>query len=117
MLHDHQSTTLEFPKRKPLRRHSTVNKFQDGMANTGNQKPIKILLFDRWLLTCVIAVALIGIMMVYSASIVVSEKMFNEPFYFVMHQIVFIITGLVLAFFLLRVEMKQWEGSGGHAKS
>ncbi|MCD6047682.1 MAG: ftsW [Gammaproteobacteria bacterium] len=108
MLNNHQPA-IDPNKRKPLRRHSITQKPQAGMANTSQNKPIKILLFDRWLLAAVVAVMLLGIMMVYSASIVVSEKMFGEPFYFVMHQMVFIVAGLVLAAFLLRVEMKQWE--------
>ncbi len=96
-------------KSKPLRQHTSYQKIPTAMANQGQKTPVKIILFDRWLLASVIAVMLMGLMMVYSASIVVSEKMFNEPYYFLLKQSVFLVVGIGIAIFLLRVEMVQWE--------
>ncbi len=96
-------------KHKPLRQHSTSTKLQAGMANSGKNKSVKILLFDRWLLVALLTIVLLGLMMVYSASIGISEKMFNAPFHFLIRQLAYISIGLILAFFLVHIEMKQWE--------
>lgn len=109
MLNQRSTSQDESQKRKALRQHSTWNKPQLGMANTGAKKPLKILLFDHWLLASVIAVALLGIMMVYSASIVVSEKTFGQPFYFVSRQMAYVVTGIIIAAFVVRIDMAQWE--------
>jgi cell division protein FtsW len=112
MLSQHTTTSQDSPKKKPLRQRSIWLKPQLGMANVGDKKPIKILLFDRWLLAAVIAITLIGLMMVYSASIVVSQKLYNQPFYFIIKQLIQLIAGGILAFFVLRIDMKQWEKNG-----
>ena len=103
------ATTPSPQKYKPLRQHSVYYKNPSDMANTGKDKPIKIILFDRWLLAAVISVMLIGLMMVYSASIVVSEKMFHEPYYFLLKQGVFLGVGILMALVLVRIDMAQWE--------
>lgn len=96
-------------KKKPLRQRSAWIRPQADMAHLGDKKPIKILLFDRLLLAAVAAIMLIGLMMVYSASIAISQKMFHQPFYFVTKQIVQLIAGMALAFFVLKIDMAWWE--------
>src|SRR6476620_4620238 len=110
MFTEHSKTPDEpISIRKPLRQRSAWIRPPAEMANVGNKKPIKISLFDRWLLSCVIAVMLIGIMMVYSASIAISQKMFHQPFYFVTKQFIQLMLGMMLAFIVLKMDMIWWE--------
>lgn len=95
--------------RKPLRQRSAWAHPQVDMAHLGDKKPVKISLFDRWLLAAVVAVILIGLMMVYSASIAISQKMFHQPFYFVTKQLIQLAIGMVLALFVLKMDMLWWE--------
>jgi cell division protein FtsW len=108
----HHSTPPVDPdsqRRKPLRQRSAWIRPKSDMAHAGDKKPIKILLFDRLLLAAVVAIILIGLMMVYSASIAVSQKMFHQPFYFVTKQMIQLMLGLVLAFFVLKIDMSWWK--------
>jgi cell division protein FtsW len=66
-------------------------------------------LFDRWLLFSVIALMALGILMVTSASIVISEKQFGHGFYYVTRQGMFLLIGIVLGLFTLRLDIEVWE--------
>lgn len=95
----------------PPRSHSGKPLKRDEMACT-DKKPAKIHLYDRTLLLSTLAVVLLGLMMVYSASIVVSEKMYAEPFHFVIRQLLFMTLGVSLAAFIIRIEIQQWQKIG-----
>jgi len=47
-------------------------------------------LFDRWFLLAVMGIIGIGLLMVASASIVISEKQFGVPFHYLIRQISFL---------------------------
>lgn len=66
-------------------------------------------LFDRYLLAAVMGLVSIGLLMVASASMVISDRTFGEPFYFLIHQTVFLIAGILFSWFLFRFSMDQWK--------
>lgn len=113
LVNAHTSSQSELPQRgKRLRQHSYDQPRPERMA-AGANKPVKILLYDRCLLFATLAVILMGLMMVYSASIVISEKMYGGPFHFVMRQAAFLGLGLIIALFVVRVRIQRWQELGG----
>ncbi|MGE3919470.1 MAG: putative lipid II flippase FtsW [Gammaproteobacteria bacterium] len=69
--------------------------------------------YDRWLLFTVFSLFVIGLVMVASASIVVAEKQFNQPFYFLTRQLIFLMIGFVAAFVVIRFELDLWRKYSG----
>jgi cell division protein FtsW len=67
------------------------------------------ILYDRYLLLAAIAIVSIGVMMVASASMVISDRIYGEPFYFLIHQTVFLLIGIIISWFLFRYRMTQWQ--------
>lgn len=65
--------------------------------------------YDRILLLTIVGLLALGLLMVYSASIVISEKQFGTPFYFALRQCLSLGIGLVACFFVLRTPIDQWQ--------
>ena len=108
---DAPSPVLPGQRGKPLRQPSFAKPRCDKMTAAAN-KPVKIALYDRYLAFATLAVVLMGLMMLYSASIVISEKMYGNPFHFVMRQASFLAAGLVLSIFMIRVSIQSWQAWG-----
>lgn len=66
-------------------------------------------LYDKWLMSAVVMLLLIGIMMVASSSVTISTKYFQQPFHFLMRQVAYLSLGIFVAFFIARIEMTTWE--------
>lgn len=66
-------------------------------------------LYDRSLLVVILAIIGLGLLMVYSASVVVSARSFGSPFHFLLRQTGYVVAGVILALGVLRVEIKRWE--------
>ena len=64
---------------------------------------------DRILLGTITALLCMGLLMVASASMVISDRLFGEPFYFILHQSVFLGIGIIVAGFLSRFTMADWQ--------
>ena len=60
--------------------------------------------FDKPLLITVIIIAIFGLVMIYSASFVWAEYKFNDPYKFVKMQGLFFLVGLILMYFLSKVD-------------
>ncbi|MCK4869640.1 MAG: putative lipid II flippase FtsW [Gammaproteobacteria bacterium] len=69
-------------------------------------------IYDYWLLAIVFALLAFGILMVASASMVISDQQFHMPFHFLFHQVAYVITGGFLAFFVTRIPLMVWERAG-----
>lgn len=54
----------------------------------------------------------VGLLMVTSASMVISEQQFGTPFHFLMRQLIHVSIGVVISFFVLRIDLNQWQRSG-----
>jgi cell division protein FtsW len=70
-------------------------------------------LYDKWLVLSILSIVILGLVMMTSASIVISDKQLHQPFYFLFKQLVFLTLGVLLGGFILQVEMKVWEKIGG----
>jgi cell division protein FtsW len=66
-------------------------------------------LFDKYLLFAVIALVSIGLLMVASASMVISDRLFGEPFYFLLHQTTYIVIGVALSWYLFKLSIEKWQ--------
>ena len=71
-------------------------------------------LYDKWLLFSVVAIVLFGLLMMTSASIVVSDKFMHQPFYFLIKQLIFLTLGVLLGSFVLQMDILYWEKWGGY---
>ena len=74
-------------------------------------KPVStpISLYDKWLITAVVCLLIIGLAMVASSSVMISTKYFNQPFHFVLRQACYLIAGLFLSLIVARVDSKTWH--------
>ncbi len=65
--------------------------------------------FDPWLVTLVLVLAGLGVVMVASSSIAIAEGLDVGPFYFLTRHVVFLVLGGVLAWGLMRTELRTVE--------
>src|SRR5690349_7137694 len=66
-------------------------------------------LYDKWFISAVLGVVILRLLMMTSASIVISDKLMHQPFYFLFKQLVFLAIGMGLGAFILQIEMAFWE--------
>lgn len=64
---------------------------------------------DPWILASSISLILIGLLMVTSASMVISERQFDYPFHFLIHQCGYLILGIIFGIFAFRLSLAQWR--------
>ncbi|RPI13552.1 MAG: putative lipid II flippase FtsW [Lysobacterales bacterium] len=69
------------------------------------------LTLDGWVIGPVAALLLIGLVMVASASIGVSDRALGEPFYYFQRQLVFVLIGLAAAAVTVTIPTEIWEKS------
>lgn len=71
-------------------------------------------LYDKWFVLAVLFIIAIGLIMMTSASIVISDKNLHQPFYFLIKQLIFLTIGLVLGSYVMQFEVHYWEKWGGY---
>lgn len=71
------------------------------------------ILYDPWLLLAVVGLLVLGLVMVASASIVISERQFGDPFHYLWHQLLYVVAGLICAGVVLRVSVDIWQKYAG----
>lgn len=69
----------------------------------------RYLAFDPWFFLALLGIVLIGLTMVASSSIVVGNKMYHQPFYFLIRQIVYIGLGTILGLFVIQLPVYLWR--------
>jgi cell division protein FtsW len=69
--------------------------------------------YDRLLIYLVVTLLIFGLLMVASASIVVSDQHLHQPFYFFYRQLIYIIVGAILSFFIMQIQIQTWEKLSG----
>jgi len=72
------------------------------------------LLYDKWFLFTVVSIVSLGLLMMTSASIEVSEKQMHMPFYFLFKQLIYLIFGLAIGSVVLQLKTQFWERIGGY---
>lgn len=70
-------------------------------------------LHDKWFIFSVSCIVVLGLVMMTSASIEVSDKQMHQPFYFLFKQVVFLTLGVLLGNIVMHVDTSYWEKSGG----
>jgi len=71
-------------------------------------------IYDRWILISTLSLIVFGLLMVASASMVISDRQFNYPFHYVMRQFVFVAVGVMLAWVITRIPIKVWRAYSGY---
>ena len=69
---------------------------------------------DRWLTLGVLCLLAVGLIMVASASMVISDRQFGAPFHYLFHQSVYLSMGLILAAVVLQIPISYWEKISGY---
>lgn len=69
--------------------------------------------YDRWFIVIILLLVGLGLLMVASASIVVSDLQFHQPFYYFYRQLIYIIIGVVLGGVVVQFDIAVWEKWGG----
>lgn len=67
---------------------------------------------DPWIISASLTLIIIGLLMVTSASMVISEQLFNSPFHFLLHQLAYLTLGAALGFLVYRFSLAQWRTWG-----
>lgn len=75
---------------------------------------VKPQLYDKWFIFAAIAIVAVGLIMMTSASIVVSDKQLHQPFYFLFKQLIFLTLGTFLGGLVMQVEIDFWKKNGGY---
>lgn len=71
-------------------------------------------LYDKWFIIAVAGIVLVGLLMMTSASIVVSDKQLNQPFYYLFKQLVFLTLGILIGGAVIQFDLSYWEKLGGY---
>lgn len=74
----------------------------------GNAVP----LFDRYFVFAVLALLALGLIMLTSASVQISQHQYGEPFHYLFRQLFYLSLGLIIAFFIFRRPILFWESIG-----
>ncbi|AKQ33957.1 putative lipid II flippase FtsW [Candidatus Coxiella mudrowiae] len=78
------------------------------------QKSPALGLYDRWIIISTLSLLALGLLMVASASMVISDRQFGYPFHYFIHQLVYLILGLLLAVTASRVPIKICQKYSGY---
>lgn len=80
------------------------------VAQTGDVKAPA--LYDPYLLLAVFGILALGLVMVASASMAMSENQFGQPFYYLIRQLIFLVISGVVVATILRIPVERWEQIG-----
>lgn len=69
---------------------------------------------DKWILLNALAILVFGLLMVASASMVISDRRVGFPFYYLIRQSCYAGVGLVLAWLVTRIRIKVWQRLSGY---
>ena len=70
-------------------------------------------IYDRWFVFAIVSIVIIGLLMMTSASIVISDKQMHQPFYYLYKQIILMSIGAVLGSMVMQFDIatiEKWSG-------
>lgn len=70
--------------------------------------------YDRWFVATILAITMIGLLMMTSASIVISDKSIQQPFYFLFKQLVYLALGIGIGSLIIQVNLDTLEKYSGY---
>ena len=68
---------------------------------------------DYWLLGLIMTLIIIGLMMVASSSVAISEQRFGHPDHYTIRQLISVAMGLFAAYLFFHVPLSMWENNRG----
>ncbi len=71
-------------------------------------------LYDKWFVFAIGSIIILGLLMMTSASIVVSDKQMHQPFHYLFKQLVYMTLGFAMAGVILQFEIAQLEKLGSY---
>ena len=71
-------------------------------------------LYDKWFVFAVLGIIIMGLLMMTSASIVISDKQIHQPFYYLYKQLIYLTLGFIMSSVVIQIETTQWEKHGGY---
>lgn len=77
-------------------------------------QPADALAYDKGFLSVVVVITLLGLLMMTSASIAVSDNIWHQPFYFLYKQLAFLLIGTGLGLVVLKTDTSFYEEYGGY---
>ena len=108
------STSTESQMQLPLYQavlSKLVNKFtQFNSPNVHQDSAV----FDRSFIVIALVMYMIGLIMVASSSMPVAERLFNNPFYFVIRHAIYIVLSLGIAGVALQIPMAWWQKNSSY---
>lgn len=81
--------------------------------NTAIKSTFLPIFYDRYLLLATLSLLAVGLLMLTSASIPVSDHFYHNPFHFLFRQFICLFLGLILASITLRIKLSVWQRFGG----
>jgi cell division protein FtsW len=79
------------------------------MAANPQQESMRIVLYDRYLVFAVIGLVSLSLLMVYSTSMVISERFYGQPFHHLIRHAVHLFVGFLAAGVVMRIDLDQWQ--------
>ena len=64
---------------------------------------------DKWLFLATLALVCVSVVMVYSASAVIADQRYQQPYFFVTRQVMWALTGLALLSIIMRVDYRTYR--------
>jgi cell division protein FtsW len=71
-------------------------------------------LYDKWLMLIVICIAGLGLLMMTSASVALSDRQRHQPFYYFYKQLIFLVLGILLGGIAFWARIDFWEKARGY---
>lgn len=71
-------------------------------------------LYDKWFVLAFLSILFFGLLMMTSASIVISDKQLHQPFYFLFKQLIFLTLSVLIGSVILQIEIRYWQTWGGY---
>ncbi|RCU49884.1 cell division protein FtsW [Corallincola luteus] len=65
--------------------------------------------YDRTLLVLIFSLMSLGLVMVASASMPISERMYGQPFHFLLRHLVYVVLSVAALFAIIRIPMERWQ--------
>lgn len=68
--------------------------------------------YDRWLLTTSCILVFFGLIMVSSASMVISDQLYHSPFHYLIRQMIYLFMAFFIGWGMTRIPLAFWEEMG-----
>lgn len=74
----------------------------------------KIYYYDYWIIVGAATLIAVGLLLLASASMGISDRQFHQPFHYLYRQFMFLALGIGLGVFTLQIPLSFWEQKGGY---